>query len=102
MRIHRIIIAALCLCTVSLSAQAGTGEDPADVIRALYTADQPWAQKNLDLGDRQTLSRYFAPSLVTQFLQLDAAAKQCSKDDVCGFDFEPFYDTQDFDDHPDI
>ena len=102
MRIHRIIIATLCFCTLSLPAQAGTGDDPAGVIRALYGADQPWAQKNIDLGDRQALSRYFAPALITLFLQLDAMAKHCSGDNVCGFDFEPFYDTQDFDDHPDI
>jgi hypothetical protein len=103
MRIQRIAIAFLCLCAASLSARAASGtEDPAGVIRALYAADQPWAGKNLDLGNQQTLARYFSPDLVKQFLQLDAAAKHCSPDDVCGFDFEPFYDTQDFDDHPDI
>jgi hypothetical protein len=102
MRINRIVITALCLCALSLSTQAGTDEDPTSVIRALYAADQPWAQKSLDLGDKQTLARYFAPPLITLFLRLDDAAKHCSGDDVCGFDFEPFYDTQDFDDRPDI
>lgn len=104
MNIRRIAITvlSLCLCTAPLSARAGADQDPASVIRALYGADQPWAQKNIDLGDRRTLSRYFTPDLVTLFLRLDAAAEHCSKDDVCGFDFEPFYDTQDFDDHPDI
>jgi hypothetical protein len=106
MRTNRIattvLCLCLCLCALSLSARAGTGDDPAGVIRTLYAEDQPWLQKSLDLGDRQTLSRYFAPGLVKQLLQLDAAAKRCPKDDVCGFDFEPFYDTQDFDDHPDI
>jgi hypothetical protein len=104
MRIQRIAIGflSLCLCTASLSVRAGTPDDPAGVIRALYATDQPWAQRNIDLGNQQTLSLYFAPDLVKQFLQLDATAKHCSPDDVCGFDFEPFYDTQDFDDHPDI
>jgi hypothetical protein len=103
MRINRIIISllSLCLCTASLSARADTTDDPAGVIRALYAADQPWIQKNIDLGEQKTLSRYFAPSLVKQFMQLDTAAKRC-KEDLCGFDFEPFYDTQDFDDHPDL
>lgn len=102
MRINWIVITALCLCTSSLSARAGTDDDPTGIIRALYAADQPWVQKNIDLGDRQVLSRYFAPDLVKLFLELDEAAKRCSSDDVCGFDFEPFYDTQDFDDRPDI
>jgi len=103
MRIRRIAIPllSLCLCMLSLSAPAGKDEDPAGVIRALYAADQPWLQKNIDLGDEHTLSRYFAPDLVRLFLQLDAAAKHCSGE-LCGFDFEPFYDAQDFDDHPDL
>ena len=93
----------MCLCAPSLSTRADTDTDPANVIRALYATDQqPWAQKNLDLRDKQTLSRYFAPALITLFLELDTAAKHCSRDDVCGFDFEPIYDTQDFDDRPDI
>ncbi len=103
MKTHRIAFAlmALCLCALSLSIRAANDEDPAAVIRALYAADQPWAQKSVDLGDQKALSRYFTPDLAKQFLRLDAAAKHC-KEDLCGFDFEPFYDTQDFDDHPDI
>ena len=103
MRTHRIAITclSLLLCAGSLPARAGSGDDPAGVIRALYAADQPWDQKNIDLGDRKILSRYFTPELVKQFMQLNVAAKRC-KEDLCGFDFEPFYDTQDFDDHPDL
>src|SRR5579871_4894900 len=101
MKISRIVMASLFLClgTLSLPARAGNTEDPGAVIRALYATDQPWAQKSIDLGDQKTLARFFTPELVRQFMQLDAAAKRC-KEDVCGFDFEPFYDTQDFDDHP--
>jgi len=93
----RTFIIAL-VAVVGSSAFAAV-DDPVEVIRALYRADQPWEHKELNLSDRAVLSKYFSPELTKLFLKNAQLERDCPKGDLCGLDFDPILGAQDFDDH---
>src|SRR4029453_4293838 len=90
------------LLTVVASSAVTAGDDPEEVIRALYKAHRPWEHKGLDLRNPALLSKYFSPELTKLFLKNAQVERDCPKGDLCGLDFDPILDAQDFDDHLDF
>jgi len=93
---HKALV--LALLTVVTSSAIATGYDPKEVIRALYKAHRPWEHKELNLGNRAVLSKYFSPDLTKLFLKNAELERDCPKGDLCGLDFDPILGAQDFDD----
>src|SRR6266480_4204390 len=89
----------LMLLTVAASSAVAAGDDPEEVIRALYKAHRPWEHKEVDLGNRAVLSKYFSPELKKLFLKNAQIERDCPEGDLCGIDFDPILGAQDFDDH---
>lgn len=94
---HKALILAL-LAVIALSAVAA-GDGPEEVIRSLYQAHRPWQHKELNLGNRAVLSKYFSPELTKLFLKNAQVERDCPKGDLCGLDFDPILGAQDFDEH---
>jgi hypothetical protein len=94
---HKALV--LVLLTVVVSAAVAAGDGPEEVIRALYKAHQPWDHKELNLGNRAVLSKYFSPELTKLFLKNAQVERDCLKGDLCGLNFDPILGAQDFDDH---
>ena len=92
----------LALLTVVASSAVAAGDAPEEVIRALYKAHRPWEHKELNLGNRAVLSKYFSPELTKLFLKNAQLERDCPKGDLCGLDFDPILGAQDFDDHLDF
>ena len=92
----------LALLTVVASSLVATGNDPEEVIRALYKAHRPWEHKELNLRSRAVLSKYFSPELTKLFLEDAQVERDCPKGDLCGLEFDPIIGAQDFDDHLDF
>jgi len=92
----------LALLTVVASSAVTAGDDPEEVIRALYKAHRPWEHKGLNLRNRAVLSKYFSPELTKLFLKNAQVERDCPKGDLCGLDFDPILGAQDFDDHLDF
>ena len=92
----------LALLMVIASSAAAAGDGPEEVIRALYKAHRPWEHKELNLGNRLILSKYFSPELTRLFLQNAQLERDCPKGDLCGLEFDPILGSQDFDDHLDF
>jgi len=88
----------LALLTVAASSAVAAGDDPEEVIRALYKAHRPWEHKELNLGDRAVLSKYFSPELTKLFLKNAQLERDCPEGDLCGIEFDPILGSQDFDD----
>jgi hypothetical protein len=97
-RMRSTLILTLLSSLVASSAVAA-GDAPEEVIRALYKAHRPWEHKELNLGNRAVLSRYFSPELTKLFLKNAQLERDCPKGDLCGLDFDPILGAQDFDDH---
>jgi hypothetical protein len=89
----------LALLEVVASSAIAAGDGPEEVICALYNAHHPWEHKSLNLHDRAVLSKYFSPELTKLFLKNAQLERDCPKGDLCGLDFDPILDAQDFDDH---
>jgi hypothetical protein len=89
----------LALLTVVASSAVAAGDRPEEVIRALYQAHRPWEHKELNLGNRAALSKYFSPELTKLFLKNAQLERDCPKGDLCGIDFDPILGAQDFDEH---
>jgi len=89
----------LALLTMVASSAVAAGDCPEEVIRALYKAHRPWEHKELNLGNRAVLSKYFSPELTKLFLKNAQLERDCPKGDLCGLDFDPILGAQDFDDH---
>jgi hypothetical protein len=89
----------LALFTAVASTAVAAGDDPEEVIRALYKAHRPWEHKQLNLGNRAVLSKYFSPELTKLFLKNAQLERDCPKGDLCGIDFDPILGAQDFDDN---
>jgi hypothetical protein len=87
------------LLTVVASSAVAAGDGPEEVIRALYKAHRPWEHKELNLGNRAVLSKYFSPELTKLFLKNAQLERDCPKGDLCGLDFDPILGAQDFDEH---
>ena len=94
---HKALI--LALLTVAASSAVAAGDGPEEVIRALYKAHRPWEHKELNLGNRAVLSKYFSPELTKLFLKNAQLERDCPKGDLCGLEFDPILGAQDFDDH---
>ena len=94
---HKALFIAL--ISVVASSAVAAGNDPEEVIRALYKAHRPWEHKELNLGNRAVLSKYFGPELTRLFLRNAQLERDCPKGDLCGLDFDPILGAQDFDDH---
>ena len=92
----------LALLTVVASSAVAAEDGPEEVIRALYKAHRPWEHKELNLGNRAVLSKYFSPELTKLFLKNAQLERDCPKGDLCGLDFDPILGSQDFDDHLDF
>ena len=92
----------LALLTAVASSVVAAGDDPEEVIRALYKAHRPWEHKELNLGNRAVLSKYFSPELTKLFLKNAEVERDCPKGDLCGLEFDPILGSQDFDDHLDF
>jgi len=92
----------LALLMVIASSAAAAGDGPEEVIRALYKAHRPWEHKEVNLGNRLILSKYFSPELTRLFLQNAQLERDCPKGDLCGLEFDPILGSQDFDDHLDF
>ncbi len=90
---------SLALLTVLASFAVAAGDGPEKVIRALYRAHRPWEHKELDLGNRAMLSKYFSPALTNLFLKNAQLERDCPEGDLCGLEFDPILGSQDFDDH---
>ena len=88
----------LALLTVAASSAVAAGDDPEEVIRALYKVHRPWEHKELDLGNRAVLSKYFSPELTKLFLKNAQIERDCPKGDLCGLEFDPILGSQDYDD----
>src|SRR5438874_5062784 len=89
----------LALLTVVAASAVAAGDDPEDVIRALYKAHRPWEHKELNLRNRAVLSKYFSHELTKLFLKNAQIERDCPKGDLCGLEFDPILASQDFDDH---
>ena len=97
---HKVLVITLLIVGAAFAVAA---EDaPEEVIRALYKAHQPWNHKGLNLHSRAVLSKYFSPELTKLFLKNAQVERDCPKGDLCGLDFDPILDAQDFDDHLDF
>ena len=94
---HKALVIAL--LTVVTSSAVAAGDGPEEVIRALYQAHRPWEHKELNLGNRAVLSKYFSPELTKLFLKNAQLERDCPKGDLCGLDFDPILGAQDFDEH---
>jgi hypothetical protein len=92
----------LSLLTVIASSAAAAGDGPEEVIRALYKAHRPWEHKEVNLGNRAMLSKYFSPELTKLFLKNAQLERDCPKGDLCGLEFDPILGSQDFDDDLDF
>jgi len=92
----------LALLTMVGSFAVAAGDAPEEVIRALYKAHRPWEHKELNLGNRAALSKYFSPELTKLFLKNAQLERDCPKGDLCGLEFDPILGSQDFDDHLDF
>jgi len=88
----------LALLTVAASSALAAEESPEEVIRALYKAHRPWEHKEIDLGNRAVLSKYFSPELTKLFLKNAQLERDCPEGDLCGIEFDPILGSQDFDD----
>jgi len=88
----------LALLTVAASSAIAAGDDPEEVIRALYKAHRPWEHKEVDLANRVVLSKYFSPELTKLFLKNAQLERDCPEGDLCGIEFDPILGSQDFDD----
>jgi len=97
---HKTLVIAL--LSLVASSVVATGEDPEEVIRALYKAHRPWEHKELNLGSRAMLSKYFSPELSKLFLKNAQVERDCPKGDLCGLEFDPILGAQDYDDHLDF
>ena len=97
---HKALI--LALLTVVASSAVAAEDGPEEVIRALYKAHRPWEHKELNLGNRAVLLKYFSPELKKLFLKNAQLERDCPKGDLCGLDFDPILGAQDFDDHLDF
>src|ERR1700755_2459977 len=93
---HKTLIIAL---LVVASSAVAAGEEPQEVIRELYKAHRPWEHKELNLGNRAVLSKYFSPELTKLFLKNAQLERDCPEGELCGLDFDPILGAQDFDDH---
>jgi hypothetical protein len=93
----RVIVPALLAVVASTAIAAG--DQPDEVIRALYKAHRPWEHKELKLDNRAVLSKYFSPDLTDLFLKNAQIERDCPKGDLCGLEFDPILGSQDFDDH---
>src|SRR5881392_4350638 len=91
-------VLVLALLTVVGSSAVAAGDDPEEVIRALYKAHRPWEHKGLNLRNRAVLSKYFSPELTKLFLKNAQVERDCPKGDLCGLEFDPILGSQDFDD----
>src|SRR5947208_232935 len=89
----------LALLTVIASSALAAEDSPEEVIRALYKAHRPWEHKELNLGNRVVLSKYFSPQLTKLFLKNAQLERDCPKGDLCGLEFDPILGSQDFDDN---
>jgi len=87
----------LALFTAVASTAVAAEDGPEEVIRALYKAHRPWEHKQLNLGNRAVLSKYFSPELTKLFLKNAQLERDCPKGDLCGIDFDPILGAQDFD-----
>jgi hypothetical protein len=92
----------LALLTVVASSSVAAEDGPEEVIRALYKAHRPWEHKELNLGNRALLSKYFSPELAKLFLKNAQLERDCPQGDLCGLEFDPILGSQDFDDHLDF
>jgi hypothetical protein len=89
----------LALLTVVASSAVAAGDDPEEVIRALYKAHRPWENKELNLGNRAVMSEYFSPELIKLFLKNAQLERDCPEGDLCGLEFDPILGAQDFDEN---
>jgi Protein of unknown function (DUF3828) len=89
----------LALLTLVASSAVAAGNGPEEVIRTLYKAHRPWERKELNLGNRAVLSKYFSPELTKLFLKNAQLERDCPEGELCGLDFDPILGAQDFDDH---
>ena len=87
------------MLTLIASSAVAAESGPDEVIRALYNAHRPWEHKELNLGNRAVLSKYFSPELTKLFLKNAQLERDCPKGDLCGLEFYPILGSQDFDDH---
>ena len=97
---YKALVIALLMVVASFAVAAEDALE--EVIRALYKAHQPWKHKGLNLRSRAVLSKYFSPELTRLFLKNAQVERDCPKGDLCGLDFDPILDAQDFDDHLDF
>jgi len=93
---HKALI--LGLLTVITSSVVAAGDDPEELIRALYKAHRPWEHKELNIRSRAVLSKYFSPELTKLFLKNAQLERDCPEGDLCGIEFDPILGSQDFDD----
>ena len=84
--------------TLAASAAVAAGDGTEEVIRALYKSHRPWEHKELNLGNRAVLSKYFSPELTKLFLKNAKIERDCPEGDLCGIEFDPILGSQDFDD----
>jgi hypothetical protein len=90
------------LLTVIASSAVAAGDGPEEVIRALYKAHRPWEHKEVNLGSRAALSKYFSPELIKLFLKNAQVERDCPKGDLCGLEFDPILGAQDYNDRLDF
>ena len=74
---HKTLI--LVLLTVVASSAVAAEDGPEEVIRALYKAHRPWEHKELNLGNRAVLSKYFSPELTKLFLKNAQLERDCPR-----------------------
>jgi hypothetical protein len=92
----------LVLLTMVASSAVAAGDEPEELIRALYKAHRPWEHKELNIRSRAVLSKYFSPELTKLFLKNAQVELDCPNGDLCGLEFDPILGSQDFDDHLDF
>jgi hypothetical protein len=94
-----LIIALFAAAALVGSSAVAAGDQPEEVIRALYKAHRSWEHKQLNLANRAVLSKYFSPELTKLFLENAQLERDCPKGELCGIDFDPILGSQDLDDN---
>jgi hypothetical protein len=97
MIIRRSLVLPILIFTLSFSRGADTfaGGTPESLILSLYSEHQPGQKKEIDSCNRDSISKYCDSRLTNLFIK-DCDCKKKNRE-VCNLDWDPFYDSQDFD-----
>lgn len=97
MIIRRSLVLLILIFTLSFSRGADifAGGTPESLILSLYSQHQPGQKKEIDWCNSKSISKYCDSRLTNLFIKDCECQKK--NQEVCNLDWDPFYDSQDFD-----